>query len=372
MNKNGQMQNPLKFSIKSLISFLSIILLLCFFACKGSSEEGAEGEQKKNPLSSLATSSGRIDEIMVIIDDEDWQDSLGLALRNVLQEAYPSLPQPEPRFSLRQMQPSGLTTLLKKASSMLVVANLSDEGPTAKYVKEQLKRFEAEGKTMPKNMFTLKDIWAQPQQMVFVFGQTEEELKKYLVNKKAEIIRRLYVVENQKATNNLYASRTNQKLTAQVKEVLGIDIAIPNSFKLVELNDTLLWVRQDIEMQTDNVMIHVKPYTDQKQFSGEHAIATRDQLGRMFTTDTPDSFAKSDTVFGAEHQQVVINGTNMVESRGLWRMTEDFMGGPFVNYLMIDEKTNRVIIFDGFVFAPDYKKRRGVRKLEMLARQLKF
>lgn len=364
------MHNSLKSISTSYLSLFSLLLLMGFFACSNSEKPSEEKQQTS--LSSLPTSSGRIDEVMVVMDEIKWKDSLGYFLREKLQEPYPGLPQPESRFDLRQMEPVGLTTMLQKASSMIMVADLSSNGPTAQYVKEQIQNFKKGGKSIPKNMFTLKNVWSKPQQLVFVFAQSEEELTKFIKERDQEIINRLYVVEDEKASNNLYAARINTSLTEDVKQVLDLELPIPNSFRLVELSDSLLWIRQDIEAETSNIMIRVEPYKYQKQFSKEYAIATRDQLGKLFTTNTPDSHSRSDTIFGSLQKQIEINGRQTLESRGLWRMTKDFMGGPYVNYLMIDEKNNRVVSFDASVFAPDYKKRRSIRKLEMLFKNLKF
>lgn len=366
------MQNPLKFISNSYLSLFSLLLIMGVFACKNSNSEESAEEKQKSSLSSLATSSGRIDEVMVVMDEVNWKDSLGYFLREKLQEPYPGLPQPEPRFDLRQMEPVGLTTMLQKASSMLIVADLSSNGPTAQYVKEQINNFKTGGRSVPENMFTLKNVWSKPQQLVFVFADSEEELTKFVKERDREIINRLYVVENQKASNNLYAARINQSLTEDVKQTLNIDLPIPNSFRLVELSDSLLWIRQDIEAETSNIMIRVEPYKDQKQFSKDYAIAVRDQLGTLFTTNTPDSHSRSDTIFGSLQEQIEINKRQTIESRGLWRMTKDFMGGPYVNYLTIDEKNNRIISFDASVFAPEYKKRRSIRKLEILFKNIKF
>ena len=55
-----------------------------------------------------------------------------------------------------------------------------------------------------------------------------------------------------------------------------------------------------------------------------------------------------------------------LQARGLWGMVNDFMGGPFVTYMIKDEVNNRMIILDGFVHAPGQKKRPEMRKLDMI------
>ena len=40
------------------------------------------------------------------------------------------------------------------------------------------------------------------------------------------------------------------------------------------------------------------------------------------------------------------------------------MGGPFVCYVYMDEKNDRLLVAEGFVFAPEEKKRAVIRQLE--------
>lgn len=45
-------------------------------------------------------------------------------------------------------------------------------------------------------------------------------------------------------------------------------------------------------------------------------------------------------------------------------MENDGMGGPFVSHSRVDTENNRVIVVEGFVFAPEKAKRGLVRRLE--------
>ena len=63
-------------------------------------------------------------------------------------------------------------------------------------------------------------------------------------------------------------------------------------------------------------------------------------------------------------RNITCNGHFVQEVRGLWRMENDMMGGPFVSYTQVDTLTNRVIVTEGFVYAPEKKKRQYIRELE--------
>ena len=42
------------------------------------------------------------------------------------------------------------------------------------------------------------------------------------------------------------------------------------------------------------------------------------------------------------------------------------MGGPFINYTFFDEKTNRLYMLDGSVYAPKYYKRNLIQQMDVL------
>jgi hypothetical protein len=44
----------------------------------------------------------------------------------------------------------------------------------------------------------------------------------------------------------------------------------------------------------------------------------------------------------------------------------DFMGGPFINFTFLDEKRNRLISMDGYVYNPNEFKRNFLRQMESI------
>ncbi len=50
-------------------------------------------------------------------------------------------------------------------------------------------------------------------------------------------------------------------------------------------------------------------------------------------------------------------GMYTVETRGLWQVEGDFMGGSFLQYSFVDEPTGRMINYSAYVYAPNKEKR---------------
>jgi hypothetical protein len=67
-----------------------------------------------------------------------------------------------------------------------------------------------------------------------------------------------------------------------------------------------------------------------------------------------------------------LDGRFALETRGLWRVEGDFMGGPFLSYTLFDEENGQIVTLEGFVYAPDMDKRRLLFELEAIMNSLKL
>jgi hypothetical protein len=70
--------------------------------------------------------------------------------------------------------------------------------------------------------------------------------------------------------------------------------------------------------------------------------------------------------------EVVLDGKKTFETRGKWEVKNDFMAGPFLNYSVVDKKNNRIIVFEGFTYAPSVNKRAFLFELEAIAKSMKI
>ena len=60
------------------------------------------------------------------------------------------------------------------------------------------------------------------------------------------------------------------------------------------------------------------------------------------------------------------------ELRGLWEVKKQFMGGPFINFSVVDSINNRILFFDGFVYSPGTEKENYVFEIEAIIKSLKI
>ncbi len=341
------------------IGLFVLVIGLLFSACSSSS-----GPRKK----SLPQSAGRIDEIVVVVEDTLWNSPAGDSLRALLLEEYPGLPQAEPRFDISQIDPNRIVPLMQRSNNILYVTTMDQDNMVSRTVNKQLEKMTKK----VDYLFTAKNQWAEPQHVTYLFGQNEADLIKILREKKDFILNRLYEMEDRVALRNAYASTVSENLTKDLKDGLGIDFDIPKSFRFVKKEDNYFWVRQDLQGEVSNIMIYVHPYEVAEDYNTSLPLIARNIMGKGFTTDTPDSYMITDSLAGTFQEDINFNGLSAIETRGLWRMSKDYMGGPFVNFCINDAKNRRLIILDGSVFAPQWGKRRPIRKLENMFRNMKL
>jgi hypothetical protein len=70
--------------------------------------------------------------------------------------------------------------------------------------------------------------------------------------------------------------------------------------------------------------------------------------------------------------ETIVDNKPAIETKGLWNLKEDFMGGPFINYAIEDKINKRWVVVEGFAFAPSVEKRNYMLELESIIRSVKI
>lgn len=71
-------------------------------------------------------------------------------------------------------------------------------------------------------------------------------------------------------------------------------------------------------------------------------------------------------------ETTTLNNYFALEGRGIWEMENDYMGGPFVSYLIHNPNTNELLLLYGFLYAPGEDKREYMQQLEHVMHTIRF
>lgn len=323
---------------KLLIIALTSIL---FFSCKG------------NDKFILKNSIGSLNKVMVVAKVSDWTGDIGQEIRNSLGELMVGLPQPEPILTLSQVAPNGFSTMMKANRNLLIISDAEVEGFSVKH-----------------------DLYAQPQTIVYVQGKDDETIIKILQKHKNDI-KNIFIDADIKFTQGIFEKDELAENQFKTLNNLGISLTIPKAFRLVDDTGEFLWLRQHLtsgiaKTGSNNILVYAIPLEDEAKVS-ENIVTVRDSIGKKYIPGSKEGmFMITEEAYTPYTFDATIDGKTAYETRGTWEVKNDFMAGPFLNYSIIDKKNNRVIVFEGFTYAPSVNKRAFVFELEAIAKSMKI
>jgi len=295
----------------------------------------------------LPESSGKTHNILLIMDDQDWKESMGDSIRKYFAVEFNDLPQAEPIFSLQQAAPELYNGIFKTVRDAIVIKKGDNPGV----------RF-------------YRDKYAEPQLIAVIEGKDKQQIKQLISNNAEAIVKKFNDFE---ITNLQQKHRKTLRNSEDVEKELGISIKIPDFFALVDHQKNFFWFRRDLKNGEQDILLYSVPLKDSLDLAGERVIYYRDSIGKKFIPGPVDStYMKTETNISPSQIYTNINGKKAIETRGLWNMKNDFMGGPYVNYTIPDPKHNRMIVAEGFVYAPAINKRDYMVQLEAILKTIKL
>ena len=350
---------------------LAILTMLLITSC------GNEVAQK---MESKGTALGKMNEIVVIADDNVWEGPIGDTLRFYFESAYPILPAPEPLFDLRHFTPTDLKVqpIRKELRTYIILADVDDlDSETTQMVRKDVgsERLDYPKDGKPKVTSVGKDKWARGQLLVYLYGRGEKQLSEAIVSSFSAIAKRINQHDSKQLKAGLYVEKVNLGLTARLKDQYGLDLPIPRDFETAVENaeDRVLWLRKNTKKADLHLVVMTVPYTDKKQLQRGNILALRDEFGSKYLTmDSKTDVMVVDSINLPVYEYPCnIDGTYGKELRGIWKLTESWVGGPFTSYMILNEKRSELIFVDVFVQAPGTKKRDLMMQLNHMVKTAK-
>ena len=109
-----------------------------------------------------------------------------------------------------------------------------------------------------------------------------------------------------------------------------------------------------------------------KKLNKDKIIQIRDSVSKAFVPGRNEaSYMKTEEAYEPYFFKTTIKGLKTLETRGTWEVVNDYMAGPFLNYIVQDKINQRLIVMDGFAFSPSIQKRQYMVELEAIFRSLK-
>lgn len=319
---------------------LVLLITLVSFSCEKKSK-------KDNRI--IPDSSGKINHVAVVIDNELWEGSVGETIRSILAAPVYGLPQEEPLFSINQI-PSQVFTGFARVNRTVLKIEKGKES----------------------NFKVLENAYARPQKVIVVSGKTVSDINKQLKISEAKIVSVLKAEEirfKQKKINKVLF--TNKS----IEKNMGLTIKFPSYYRIAQEEDNFVWIRRDIKTGTMNVLIYEVPFTkiDTSKTVITQIIKTRDSIGKSHIPGPTDgSYMITEKSYTPFMWETIIDNKKTYNTKGTWEVENAFMAGPFDNYMIEDKINNRYVIVEGFTYAPSVSKRDLMFELEAIVKSIKI
>lgn len=320
------------------------------------------------PISAvLPSSTGGADEIMFVIPDQLFSDDTKKTIDANFNENYRILPKAESTFNISNIKFSAVNSLMYRYRNIVLIADISQESGVIAKAKEVLS--EEQFKQLQngeENVFALRNIWSKPQNVIFIFGDSSEDLQNTMEENARSIKDKILKSDLEVYKNIAFLSGINGKLKEQWKEYHNIDYNVPIGYKLSENDGNFVSLRKDVK---DGLIFL---FFDVINYSGpvpdvNYGIQLRNERGHYMSSNSENSYMSTDSTLGFIETKTIKGNVITYETSGLWRMENDFMGGPFITKYIIDQDNNRVIFLDGFMYGPgENKKKRYMRQVEAI------
>ena len=343
---------------KTLFCIAAFALALSMASCgnkEGAAKEDAKKEDVKKATAKKATSqkkknllmpnaSGLPYEMLVVMDDAQWDRPLGRAVFNVLDSDVPGLPQSERSFRISRVAPDGFNSNMFRIMRNVIKVDIQNIY------------------TQPKFKFA-RNVYSYPQMIMTLQAPDEESLTEYINNNQQSIIDFFTKAEMNREIENL-RERHNPEVSRLAEEILDVDIWVPWELNKFKTGKDFLWASTNVGKKDMNLVLYSYPYTDKNTFTLDYFLQKRDSVmkanipggpkGSYMTTNHDYVYVEDGTVRG-KYAQI---------ARGLWRVQGDRMGGPFVSHSRVDEANGRVVVAEAFIYAPESLKRDLLRRME--------
>lgn len=312
---------------------------------KGAPKEQSKKTAKKKKKSiMMPNATGLPYEMLVVMDDAQWERPLGRAVFNVLDTDVPGLPQSERSFRITRVNPSGMNSNMFRIMRNIIKVDIQNIY------------------TQPKLKFS-RDVYSYPQMVMTLQAPDEKSLTQFVEDNAQSIIDFFTKAEMNREINNLREEH-NLDVSRLAGEILGVDVWVPWEVNKYKKGKDFLWASTYTEKKDMSIVLYSYPYTDKNTFTLEYFLAKRDSVMKANIPGGPEGSYMTTNHDYVYVEDATVQGKYAQVARGLWRMQGDRMGGPFVSHSRVDEVNGRVVVAEAFIYAPESMKRDLMRRME--------
>ena len=300
----------------------------------------------------MLSATGKPYEVLVMMNEAQWERPAGRALYDALRMNVEGLPQSEPSFDVTAVAPPHFDTMFKMVRNIIIV-DISDIYTAPKISVE-------------------RNVWATNQVVLKIQAPDEESFQHYVDFYADRIVRFLNDVELQRGANALKKTY-NATAANKIMDMFGVELHFLNDLNVYKEGENFFWASNDKGAGRIDIVVYSFSYTDVNTFTTDYLVAKRDSVMKINIQGAFEgSYMTTEKRIDPTYRAITVNNAYCGELRGLWRMEKDMMGGPFVSHARLDATTQHIVVVETFVFAPERKKRNLIKVMEAALYTLKL
>ncbi|HKI89429.1 MAG TPA: DUF4837 family protein [Draconibacterium sp.] len=321
-------------------SLVSFFLILGMISC---SDSGTE--RYKNI-------TGKAGEMVVVMSKESWNSAPGKLVRETLAQPQLALPQDEPIFDLINIPQAAFTSVFQSTRNIIrtsISTNVDKEGITYN-----------------------DDIWAYPQATVQITAKTPEQFVKLFSENKNKIVSYFLKAERERLTMS-YEKYYEKTVYNVLNKDFNLTVKVPPGFVIADEKKDFIWFKYETPEISQGIILYDFPYVSDSAFQIGYQLKVRDSvLEANVPGPTDGSYMTTERRINQVNNFFEHNGNYAGLMRGLWKVQNDFMGGPYVSLAELDASEQRVVVAFGYVYAPGKKKRNLLNQVQAMIYSMKF
>ena len=248
-----------------------------------------------------------------------------------------------------------------RRKSLLVIAPLNANHPTAQFLKEILSSDVQQAILNGRSAVSWKhDIWARGQTLLVVSGTDLETVVENLWMESDRLYSTLENSVDESIRENVYSFGERENITRELANTYGWSVRVPFGFRILETHPNFVVLSKPNPSRWLSVYWESDVHPD--QLTEDWCIAKRDEITERFFGG--DRIVPGDVII----KQTEFTGKLAFVLQGLWENETEWKGGPFKSYAFVDVDLNRFFFIDIGLYAPNAQKAPYLRQADLVAK----
>lgn len=336
------------------------LMLLSMSSCKKALENALKQDASGTPYDLYIVMDDALKG--VVIDDTLRTTPLYDSLHAVFEYPMAFMPNSDAFFRVRHINPENFSSPVIRTVANVAIIDIAPDNASEPIITLERDRFANDQVIVRMHAKSAESLAER-------LSEVQEQLRDVYV--KNELNRRIKILQED------HQARQQDRLMKMQEVSMLIPLTIASTCNAAADSAHFFWATDGFEEKTSFLVCYSVPYTDQNIFSLEGAIAVRDSvMGANITAGSDSMPQRMETrreIVVPQYRALNVGGRYVGELTGMWRMPGQLMAGPFICHMRLDEVRKRVVIVEGFCYAPKVEdKRQMIRNLEATLYTLKL